>query len=137
MNGFLVFDIYLVIAMFFFCMAYIENEKAKETRKRILREASIRRAFLEQEKFRRDAERMQRSFEEQRRAYAAAMARHTPAKPWWCEALGIQANATVDQISNAYKTLAKSAHPDRGGSDDAMKRLNVARSAAMKERARA
>lgn len=40
---------------------------------------------------------------------------------------------TVAQIERDYRTLAMTAHPDRGGSELAMARLNAAREAALKE----
>jgi len=44
---------------------------------------------------------------------------------WW-EALGVTVNATADQISAAYREKAKTAHPDTGGSHEAMALLNEA-----------
>lgn len=50
-------------------------------------------------------------------------------EPWW-KTLGLRANATADQIDEAYREKAKAAHPDKpGGSHDAMARLNAARDA--------
>jgi hypothetical protein len=50
---------------------------------------------------------------------------------WWL-VLGVTASATRDQIDEAYRRLAREAHPDAGGSHDAMSRLNAARDAAKK-----
>ena len=45
---------------------------------------------------------------------------------WW-NVLGLDRTATLDQIEAAYRTKAKSAHPDAGGSHAAMAELNAAR----------
>lgn len=50
-----------------------------------------------------------------------------PAPEQWWQVLGVAANATRDQISAAYREKARAAHPDSGGSDAAMARLNTAR----------
>jgi hypothetical protein len=44
---------------------------------------------------------------------------------WWI-VLGVSASAPLDAIEDAYRTLAKTAHPDAGGSADDMARLNIA-----------
>jgi hypothetical protein len=50
-----------------------------------------------------------------------------PAKePWW-KVLGVRESAGVAEIDAAYYRLAPAAHPDHGGSDEAMARLNTAR----------
>lgn len=41
--------------------------------------------------------------------------------------LGIKPGASVDEIDSAYKQRAKAAHPDSGGSVEAMQALNEAR----------
>lgn len=43
------------------------------------------------------------------------------------EVLGIRPGATRELIDAAYRTAAKSAHPDAGGSDEAMAEINAAR----------
>jgi hypothetical protein len=43
------------------------------------------------------------------------------------EILGIHWYSTEEQINAAYKELAKTAHPDHGGSPEEMSRLNAAR----------
>lgn len=53
------------------------------------------------------------------------------ATDWWL-VLGVSPNATRDQIEEAYRRLAREAHPDTGGSHDAMSRINTARDAARK-----
>lgn len=49
-------------------------------------------------------------------------------KEWWT-VLGLTQMATRDQIDAAYRDKARTAHPDMGGSDDAMAALNAARDA--------
>ena len=50
--------------------------------------------------------------------------------PWW-ETLGVSANATPTQIRIAYRELARTLHPDKGGSPEAWIRLNHAYAEAM------
>lgn len=45
--------------------------------------------------------------------------------PW--DALGLKPGATRSEIEDAYRSKAKSAHPDHGGNHDQMARLNAAR----------
>ena len=52
--------------------------------------------------------------------------------PSWCGTLGIEPGATVSQINRAYRRKAMTAHPDHGGSHAAMRKLNEARTAALK-----
>lgn len=55
-----------------------------------------------------------------------------PAPEQWWQVLGLQPNASVDQINAAWKRLAIDAHPDRpGGSEAAMARINAARDTAI------
>ncbi len=63
-----------------------------------------------------------------RQAFAGHVA--LPAPEQWWQVLGIDRDATLDQVNTAYRTLAKRTHGDTGGSDAAMSRLNVARDAA-------
>lgn len=55
------------------------------------------------------------------------------AKPWH-EVLGVQAHATTKDVRTAYRRIAALHHPDRGGSNDAMARVNAAWMAFSKER---
>lgn len=55
-----------------------------------------------------------------------------PAPDHW-QTLGLQPGASVDRIMDRFRDLAKSAHPDAGGSHEAMKRLLDARAAAIAE----
>lgn len=50
-----------------------------------------------------------------------------PAPEQWWQVLGVSPSATAPEIDAAYREQAKAAHPDRGGSDAAMARLNRAR----------
>lgn len=52
---------------------------------------------------------------------------------WWL-VLGVPQWATPAQIEDAYKAKAKLAHPDRGGSEQEMARLNEARDRALEAR---
>ncbi len=49
--------------------------------------------------------------------------------------LGVDQHATVEEIEYAYRRLAQQCHPDKGGSTDAMARINAARDALMESRA--
>ncbi|TAA49796.1 J domain-containing protein [Shinella sp. JR1-6] len=138
MNDFLIFGVYFVIFVFFVSVSFAGNEKAKECWMITAREEQRRRYILEREKIQQELDSLRLKIEMQRRAYsAAAAATRQPIKPWWCDVLGVPANATAEQISRAYKLLAKKNHPDHGGGEEAMKRLNVARSAALSARAKA
>lgn len=118
-------SIYILIVIFFFVMAYVEHETAKERREKILAEAKRRARYRE------DVERRARI---QRMLNEIAKQTAQQRMPWWCDVLGVSPTATSAQINTAYKSKAKRAHPDRGGSEDAMKRLNIAKDAALKAR---
>lgn len=47
------------------------------------------------------------------------------ARPWW-EVLGIPSTTTLDGVKDAFRELAKSAHPDKGGQRDEWNRLQEA-----------
>lgn len=57
-----------------------------------------------------------------------------PAPEQWWQVLGVGEGASVAEIDAAYRRLAPGAHPDTGGSDAAMARLNSARDAGRKAR---
>jgi hypothetical protein len=50
-----------------------------------------------------------------------------PAPEQWWQVLGVSQHASKDEISRAYREAARRTHPDQGGSDAAMSRLNAAR----------
>lgn len=56
-----------------------------------------------------------------------------PKSPWTI--LGLRPGSSRDAIETAYRALAKTAHPDAGGSTAAMAELNAARDAALRETA--
>lgn len=56
-----------------------------------------------------------------------------PAEQWW-QVLDLTAAAPVDLIQRRYRELARKAHPDTGGSEAAMARLNAARDEGLKAR---
>lgn len=53
------------------------------------------------------------------------------AKPWW-QVLGVQKNANVFQIKEAYRALAKIHHPDVGGNHALFQEINNAYQQALK-----
>ena len=70
------------------------------------------------------------------RAFAGFTALPAPGgKRSWREVLGFPAAASPDRdgIEIAYRSKAKAAHPDAGGSHDAMAELNRAREDALSE----
>lgn len=54
-----------------------------------------------------------------------------PAPEQWWQTLGVGMQATRAEIEQAYRAKARTAHPDAGGSDTAMARLNAARDVAL------
>lgn len=62
-------------------------------------------------------------------AFAGYQALPEP-EQWW-QVLGVAQNATRSDIVVAYRGKARTAHPDTGGSDAAMARLNAARDAGL------
>jgi len=55
-----------------------------------------------------------------------------PDDGWWREVLDVRSDATLEQCEAAYRAEAHNAHPDRCGTDEAMKQLNAAIEAARK-----
>lgn len=51
----------------------------------------------------------------------------------WRSVFGLGADATMDQVEQAFKVAARKAHPDAGGNHDEMARLNRARDVARSE----
>lgn len=58
-----------------------------------------------------------------------------PGKRGWRQVLGILPDAVVTKaaVESFYRDAARKAHPDAGGSNEAMSELNAARTAALKE----
>ncbi len=50
----------------------------------------------------------------------------TPTLSWAHRILGVSAGASPEDISAAYRRLAREHHPDVGGSDERMQEINVA-----------
>lgn len=60
-----------------------------------------------------------------------------PAPEQWWQILGLTAAAPVELIQRRYRELAMRDHPDKGGSEAAMARLNTARDEGLKARGQA
>lgn len=73
------------------------------------------------------AEMMERSFE----GFAALPA---PDQVDCFKTLGVGPAATADEINEAFRNLARKAHPDTGGSHDLMAKLSAARDLALRSR---
>ncbi|MEO0943237.1 MAG: J domain-containing protein [Pseudomonadota bacterium] len=56
-----------------------------------------------------------------------------PSDGHWSDVLGVSRGATAADIERAYRSKAKKAHPDTGGSEAAMTELNNAKTAALRE----
>lgn len=56
-----------------------------------------------------------------------------PPAPHWSEILEVSKTARRPDIEAAYRSRARTSHPDAGGSHDAMAALNAARDRALKE----
>lgn len=59
------------------------------------------------------------------RAFTGFKALAAPEQPF--QVLGVGANASKEEIERAYRLLASEHHPDRGGSEQQMARINAAR----------
>lgn len=57
-----------------------------------------------------------------------------PAPEQWFQVLGVSSQASVDEIRKAHRLLAQKHHPDSGGSNEEMARINVARDAGLEAR---
>lgn len=60
------------------------------------------------------------------RAFTGFVALPAAGPPWYA-VLGVRPDATADEIREAYRAKAMTAHPDKGGSHAAMSELNAAR----------
>lgn len=68
-----------------------------------------------------------------RQTFKGFVALPAPAgKHSWRDVLGLSGSPTAEQIAQAYREKAKTAHPDSGGTNDAMAELALARNEAMK-----
>lgn len=56
-----------------------------------------------------------------------------PAPEQWWQVLGVSPTASRSEIQFAFRDRAKNAHPDAGGSDHAMARLNAARDEGLRQ----
>ncbi|MBX4883985.1 J domain-containing protein [Rhizobium bangladeshense] len=68
--------------------------------------------------------------------FTGLLALPAPDRKHWREVLGISSDdgtLSVEYIKLVYQRLAKAAHPDQGGSQDAMAELNRAREEALRE----
>mgnify|MGYP000919661006 CR=1 FL=1 len=63
----------------------------------------------------------------------AALPPPSSAKEWW-HVFGVHRAAPLAEVEKAYRTMARSAHPDNGGSADMMAGLNAAIQQARKEK---
>jgi hypothetical protein len=59
------------------------------------------------------------------RAFRGFAALPSGESSWW-EVLGLSSAATNGEVEAAYRRLAVLQHPDKGGTDDGMRRLNAA-----------
>ncbi len=66
------------------------------------------------------------------RAFTGFVALPAPEQPW--QVLGVPMAASRDEIEQAYRRLAMTHHPDRGGEASAMARINSARDAMIERR---
>ena len=66
------------------------------------------------------------------RAFRGFAALESGSPELWWDVLGCRQDADENTINALYKMLARSAHPDTGGSTAAMSRLNTARDNAIK-----
>ncbi len=60
-------------------------------------------------------------------AFTGFTALPAPEQPF--QVLGVGANASKEEVERAYRLLASRHHPDRGGDEQTMARINAARDA--------
>ncbi len=73
-----------------------------------------------------------RAEEQVRQARAQAAPHKAPLASHW-KTLGLKPGASEEEINDRYRELARKAHPDTGGSEKAMLKLNLARDLARRE----
>jgi hypothetical protein len=66
------------------------------------------------------------------RAFSGFEALPSPSSVECFRVLGLDANATADDVETAFRRRAKDAHPDRGGSHETMAELTAARTQALR-----
>jgi hypothetical protein len=66
------------------------------------------------------------------RAFSGFKALAPPERDWW-DVLEVRRDASREIVEMHFKALAKTRHPDNGGSEAAMMELNAARAKALKE----
>jgi DnaJ domain len=66
------------------------------------------------------------------RAFTGFIALPAPEQPF--QVLGVGANASATEIEDAYRRLAAIHHPDKGGNQQEMARINAARDAMLQDR---
>lgn len=71
-----------------------------------------------------------------RTAFKGFQALPAPNRKPWHEVLGVPETATREVIEHMYREKAKRAHPDAGGSHEAMAELNAARAAGLRAASR-
>jgi hypothetical protein len=69
-----------------------------------------------------------------RQTFKGFTALPAPSGESWWQVLGVDQDSSLDVIEAHYRTKAKAAHPDSGGSTAAMARLNAAREAGRRAR---
>jgi hypothetical protein len=67
------------------------------------------------------------------RAFTGFAALAAPEQPF--EVLGVGAHASKEEVERAFRLLASKHHPDRGGDEETMARINRARAAMLESRA--
>jgi hypothetical protein len=67
------------------------------------------------------------------RAFTGFAALPAPEQPW--QVLGVSSHASNDEVRDAYRRLVSEHHPDKGGDEQQMMRINAARDALLEQRA--
>lgn len=114
-----------------------EPERARAERQAARRASWVRHVQAEQQRLRGGrAARPQQFHEYQPPLEPLSPVEEFDAGPWsefesdapeWAQALGLPWPASAEQVRRAYRRLSKRHHPDAGGSEAAMQRINQAR----------